>query len=288
MRPDVGVDERKGNNVNETTVSEARATGFDAPPAWKTALEYRAAFERANLFLSTPALRLLPKGDGHPVVVFPGFTAGDRSTDPLRNVLKNLGYRTYAWGNGVNIGPTAAIMEGIVRRLDRAFARDGQQVSLIGWSLGGIYARELGRAFPERVRQVITLGSPIQMTGADSSGASRMWEAMRRYHSSDFDHGQRDARKPLLQVPSSSIYTKTDGVVDWRASLIRRTVRSENIQVYGSHCGLGFNTSAMFAIADRLAQPAGEWTHFRAPMLLRGAFPVTDDLDLNRFPADIA
>lgn len=267
-------------------MTKRQKSTFEAPPTWKAALEYRAIGERANLALTRPLLRHLRRGDGHPVLVFPGFTTSDRSTEPLRDVLKDLGYRTYAWGNGVNIGPTPAILEGLVRRLDRAYRRDGEEVSLIGWSLGGIYARELARAFPHRVRQVVTLGSPIQMTGADRSGATRMWKAMRRYHVQNFIRDERDGRKPHLAVPSTSIYTKTDGVVDWRASLIERTERSENIRVFGSHCGLGFNTAAIYAIADRLAQPAGSWTHFRAPVVLRSAFPPTTDLDLARLPAD--
>lgn len=261
---------------------------YDAPPAWKAALEYRALGERAQMTMMRPALRRLKRGDGHPIVVLPGFTAGDQSTLALRNALKDLGYRTYGWGSGVNIGPTPAILEGIVRRLDRAYSRDGEQVSLIGWSLGGIYARELARAYPHRVRQVITLGSPIQMTGADRSGASRMWEAMRRYHSPSFTLSSRDARKPKLSVPSTSVYSRTDGVVSWQASLIERTDTSENIRVFGSHCGLGFNTSVIYVIADRLAQPEGEWSPFRAPWYLRGAYPCPDDLDITRLPADAA
>ena len=261
---------------------------YDAPANWKAALEYRAIAERAQLSALRPVLKHLPHGDGHPVVVLPGFTASDRSTLPLRNVLKDLDYRVYGWGSGVNIGPTPAILNGLVKRLDRAYQRGGRPVSLIGWSLGGIYARELARAYPDRVRQVITLGSPIQMTGADRSGASRMWEAMRRYHSPSFVRNERDARKPRLRMPSTSIYSRTDGVVSWQASLIERTSISENIRVFGSHCGLGYNASVIVAIADRLAQDEGSWTPFRAPWYLRGAFLPADDLDITRLPVDAA
>ena len=262
--------------------------GFSAPPVWKAALEYRAFAERVQFTALQPTIRCLPHGDGHPVIVFPGFTAGDRSTAPLRKVLRELGYRTYGWGSGVNIGPTTAILTGLVRRLDRAYRRDERPATLIGWSLGGIYARELARAYPSRVRSVVTLGSPIQMTGADRSGASRMWETMQQYHERGFARPERDARKPALAMPSTSIYSRTDGVVDWRASLIERTDRSENIRVIGSHVGLGFNSAVAYAVADRLAQPAGQWQHFRAPWYLRGAFPPADDLDLTRLPSDSA
>lgn len=268
--------------------NDSRRGIYEAPPTWMSALEFRALGERFQFTSMRPALSRLRRGDGHPVIVFPGFTAGDPSTQPLRDVLKDLGYRTYGWGNGVNIGPTAAIIEGLVRRLDRAHSRSGQSVSVVGWSLGGLYARELARAYPDRVRQVITLGSPIQMTGADRSGASRMWEAMKRYHSPNFVRNEREGRKPHLEVPATSIYSRTDGVVTWQASLIRKSDVSENIRVFGSHCGLGFNSAAIYAIADRLAQPEGQWKPFRPPWFLRGAYPPAADLDVERLPADAA
>ena len=261
---------------------------ISAPPPWMAALEYRALPERAQMSAMLPLLRRLPKGDGHPVLVFPGFTTGDRSTEPLRRLLRDLGYRTYSWGLGVNVGPTPRILEGIFERLDRAHGRDGQRVSLIGWSLGGIYARELARARPDLVRQVITLGSPIQMIENDESSASRIWDSLSQYHAQGFRSPDREADRPLLNVPATSIYSRTDGVVNWKACLIRKSDRSENIRVYGSHCGLGFNTAAIYAISDRLAQPPDQWRHFSAPWLLRSAFPRARDLDRSKLPGAAA
>lgn len=257
---------------------------ISAPPLWLAALEYRAVFERAQMSALLPALRRLPRGDGHPVLVLPGFSAGDRSTRALRDVLKRLGYRTYGWGLGVNVGPTSRILEGLVRKLDRAHRRRGEPVSIIGWSLGGIYARELARARPDQVRQVITLGSPIQMVAADESSAQPMYESLKKYHSPSFSRPVRESGRPLLPVPSTSIYTRTDGIVSWQACLVRRTGTSENVRVHGSHCGLGFNAAAITVIADRLAQPSGTWTHFSPPWYLRGAFPPATDLDVSRRP----
>ncbi len=261
---------------------------ISAPPPWMAALEYRAVPERVQMSTLLPLLRQLPKGDGHPVLVFPGFTTGDQSTEPLRRLLRDLDYRTYGWGLGVNIGPTQRILDGIFQRLEDAHGRLGQPVSIIGWSLGGIYARELARARPDLVRQVITLGSPIQMIEQDRSSASRIWESMSKYHAQGFRRTEREADRPLLTVPTTSIYSRTDGVVNWKACLIRRTGRSENIRVYGSHCGLGFNTAAIYAISDRLAQPADQWSHFRAPWFLRSAFPCATDLDRSRLPGAAA
>lgn len=258
--------------------------GIDAPPSWMVALEYRALGERAAMSAALPILRRLPKGDGHHVIVLPGFTAGDRSTRPLRQLLRDLGYRSHGWRLGANVGPTPEILTGLAALLQRVHEEGDAPVSIVGWSLGGIYARELARAAPDSVRQVITLGSPIQMIENDRSSAERMWNALRHLHASDFRRDVRAAHRPLLDIPTTSVYSKTDGVVSWQSALTRRTSTTENIRVFGSHCGLGFNTSVVYAIADRLAQPAGEWDHFKAPLWLKAAFPSSDDLDVSRLP----
>lgn len=262
-------------------------SSFDAPPLWATSLEYRAIAERTNMSLSLPALRRLPRGDGHAVLVLPGFMASDRSTHPLRRVLRSLGYRTYGFGLGVNVGPTPRILEGLSRQLDRAHRRTEAPVSIVGWSLGGIYARELARARPDVVRQVITLGSPIQMVEHDSSSAQPIWQALRKYHAPHRDRSVRDVDRPELIVPNTSIYSRSDGIVAWQACLVARTAISENIRVFGSHCGLGFNTAVITAIADRLAQPAGEWRHFSPPWFIKGAYPKATDLDRSRLPVAV-
>jgi pimeloyl-ACP methyl ester carboxylesterase len=262
----------------------AVAERISSPPLLYTALETRALGERVQMSVLMPLLQRLPRGDGHPVLVLPGLSAGDNSTAPLRNVLKHLGYRTYGWGLGANVGPTNRILDGLVRRLDRAHQRRGDKVSIVGWSLGGLYARELARARPDQVRMVVSLGSPIQMSDGDSSAAKPVWDALGRYHSVSRPKRVRDIEKAVLTTPSSSIYSCTDGVVSWQASLVPRNAISENIRVFGSHCGLGFNSAAVFAIADRLAQPDGEWKHFRAPWYLRGAFPPASNLDPSKLP----
>lgn len=259
-------------------------TAIEAPSSWLAALEVRAFNERAVMTVALPLLRRLPKGDGHHLIVLPGFTTGDGSTKPLRRLLRDLGYHTHGWRLGVNVGPTREILDGLGTLIERVHAEAQAPVTLIGWSLGGIYARELARATPERVRQVITLGSPIQMIEQDTSSATRIWDSLEHLHTPDFKREVRAAFRPHLEVPTTSIYSRTDGVVNWQSSLVRRTGSSENIRVSGSHCGLGFNTSVIYAIADRLAQPAGQWTHFKAPLILRGAFLRADDLDPGRLP----
>ncbi|MEM7095162.1 MAG: alpha/beta hydrolase [Actinomycetota bacterium] len=245
-----------------------------APPLWMTLLETRAAFEYASWRASTPWLNRLPKGDGHPVLVLPGFTADDRSTQRLRILLRRLGYSTYGWRLGANIGPTPEIIGGLQQRVDRISERnDGQKISLVGWSLGGIFARLLVRTEPERFRQVITLGSPFGMSPGDRSAVSALWDSVSHLHDESYFQPLLDRSRPPLPIPTTSIYTRTDGIVHWKYCLERRGPLSQNIEVYGSHSGLGFNPAVGYAVANRLAQPLGEWKRFRPPIAALAAYP---------------
>ncbi len=248
-------------------------TAFEAPPLLLTLLESRAVLEYRTMRAMGSLLDRLPRGDGHPVLVLPGFTADDDSTAPLRALLRRLGYWTHGWRLGTNLGPTPEVVAGLARRFDEIAESAGRPISIVGWSLGGIYGREAARARPAHVRQVITLGSPIQMVRGDRSASSRVWESVRHRHAPGRERTVRESERPPLQVPASSIYTRTDGIVHWRTCLIERGPTSENIEVHGSHCGLGFNPSVAYAVADRLAQPEGGWRPFRPPLWLRGAFP---------------
>ncbi|HKA84411.1 MAG TPA: hypothetical protein VKD21_11140, partial [Acidimicrobiales bacterium] len=107
--------------------------------------QQRALTELVGFGVSLPLFRLMPAGDGHPVLVLPGFMADDASTVALRSVLRSRGYRVHGWGLGRNLGPRASVVERLVGRLDAIHGDSGRAVSLVGWSLGGIYARELAR-----------------------------------------------------------------------------------------------------------------------------------------------
>ena len=222
-------------------------------------LEVRALWELAAFVASYPMLRLAPRGDGHPVLVLPGWLASDSSTQPLRWFLRRRGYHAHGWRLGRNHGPTAEIVGGMAERLTQLRARHGRPVSLVGWSLGGIYARELARRRPEDVRQVITLGSPF--SGAPrASNAWRLYERVSERKVEDWEGRERMKTPP--PVPSTAIYSRTDGIVAWQGCLERHGPTSENIEVAGSHCGLGHNPQALFALADRLAQAEGDWRPF--------------------------
>jgi pimeloyl-ACP methyl ester carboxylesterase len=238
-------------------------------------LEGRALLELGSLALTGPALRRLRTsrpGDGHDVLVLPGFTADDRSTGPLRRHLRAWGYHTHGWRLGRNLGPTPQVLTGLAAALDRAHGREGRRVSIIGWSLGGVYARELARRFPERVRTVITLGSPFRMRPGDRSTASLLFEPLRRRGVSELGFPSEE-RRPALPVPSTAIYSRTDGVVRWHTCIDAVDATHENVEVRGSHSGLGFNPAVLFVIADRLGQAEGRWRPFRPPAALRRLYP---------------
>ena len=232
---------------------------IEAPPTWLAALEVRAVGELALLEMARPLRALLPRGDGHHVIVLPGFTADDRSTRPLRRLLDDLGYRSHGWGLGENLGPTAGILRGVRRLVDRTHETGGAPISVIGWSLGGIFARELAKEVPEKVRQVITLASPF--TGHPrATNAFRLYEWM-----SGHRIGAGDVHEPLREppsVPTTSIWSRTDGIVSWRCSVERERRFVENIEINASHFGIGAHPLALYAIADRLAQPEGDWRPF--------------------------
>ena len=250
------------------------------PPLLRQALEARWPFEAAAFSMAPVTCCTLGVGDGHPVLVLPGFAAGDTSTAALRWMLRSRGYWVHAWRLGRNIGPTSRVVAGMRRRLEELQRTHGQHVTLLGWSLGGIFARILARERPELVRQVITLGSPYRMVEGDRSLASPLWERVQHLHDSDIRIGDiSELARPPLSVPATSIYSRDDGVVRWQVCIDEtgpgaRNPRAENIEVYASHIGLGFNPAVVFAVLDRLAQPEDEWQPFRPPLVLRPWYPT--------------
>ena len=209
--------------------------------------ELRIFAEIGTLAPAIPALLSAPRGDGHGVLVLPGVLTGDESTIVIRRYLEELGYAAHPWKQGHNWGPSRALHEKLRTRLKELYGRYGCRISIVGWSLGGIFARELAREFPFAVRQVVTLGSPF---GSDIAiDGSRKPEAAAR-------------RRMPPPVPCTAIYSKSDGVVPWEACRELPSARTDNIEVPATHIGMGFNPLVLWAIADRLAQTEAEWAPF--------------------------
>ena len=235
---------------------------LQAPSLAMLALEFRAPLEFGALIPAWPALQRAPRGDGHAVLVFPGLSASDATTIPLRTYLGSLGYRTEGWSQGFNFGPRAGVLENAKRGLQTAFEQSKRKVTLIGWSLGGVYARELAKELPDMVRGVITLGTPFAGP-PKSTNAWRIYE-LTSGRDIEREHDTYDLVAPP-PVPTTSLYSRSDGIVAWQGSIqpgSHKNPETENIEVIASHIGLGVNPSAWWAVADRLAQAEGHWRPF--------------------------
>ena len=240
---------------------------YRPPSKWLLAIEGRAFYELASSWLTFPLLQRRFDGerfdgDGHPVMTLPGFIASDLSTRPLRCFLRGIGFSPHRWRLGRNLGPRPGLEDRLMRRLEHLNDRYGEKVSLVGWSLGGIYSRLLANRAPDRVRSVITLGSPF---GGDPR-ANHTWRLFEQLSGRPIDDVEPQTMQHIRQpppVPSTAIFSRGDGVTDWRCCLDEVDRETENIEVGGSHLGLGFNPLVLHAIADRLDQPQGAWQPFR-------------------------
>jgi len=256
--------------VQDTTTHEAPPP----PSSLLIALELRAPWELWSVLPSWPLLARAPAGDGHPVIVFPGLSASDGSTLPIRGYLQNLGYDISGWNQGYNFGPRAGILQTATWQVMDTCEVTGEKVSLVGWSLGGIYARELAKELPDCVRSVVTMGTPF----SGSHTSTNAWRLFELTSGKDITRELQQFDLPVAPpVPTTSIYSRTDGVVAWPASIqkpSKSNPRTENVEVIASHIGLGLNPTAWWALADRLAQPEGQWKPFeRRNALQRLIFP---------------
>lgn len=233
--------------------------GSKPPSQLLLALEVRGILELQAFFAFYPLLRRAPRGDGHPVLVLPGLSASDVSTRPLRTYLRAQGYAAHGWKLGSNHGPRPGVEDAMAARLTELSQRYQRKVSLIGWSLGGVFARELARRSPSLVRQVITLGSPFA-SEPKASNAWKLYEYLSERKVDDWP--DRDLMKSPPPVPSTAIYSRTDGIVAWQGCREQDSSTTQNVEVEGSHCGLGHNPAVLYVIADRLAMPEGEWSPF--------------------------
>jgi pimeloyl-ACP methyl ester carboxylesterase len=260
---------RRSNEPVRAAHPPLHVDSVQAPNAMLMALEGRAPWEYAAMLAAMPWLRRLPRGDGHPVLVFPGLGANDFTTVPLRRFLDQLGYTTHPWGQGFNFGPRQGVLKRCNDFVRSLFDKHAQPVSLVGWSLGGLYARELAKELPEHARCVVTLGTPF--TGHPrGTNAWRLFELLSGQSAHD-PALMAQIRKPP-PVPTTSIYSRTDGIVSWRCSLNEPGPLAENIEVVASHVGMGMNPLALYAVADRLAQPPGDWKPFEAHGVRRWFF----------------
>ncbi|MFN2100152.1 esterase/lipase family protein [Altererythrobacter sp. MF3-039] len=260
--------------MNAATVDPSEMSSARPPHMAFALTEPARAFgEIASFYMLRPFSGMLPKGDGHGVLVLPGFLASDTSTVPLRGLLSDLGYKVEGWKLGRNLTVDNARIEAMQGCVDELYKATGDKISIVGWSLGGVFARELAKLAPEKVRQVISLGSPIS-DDRNHTNARRLFEMINGVEPEPMQGGNFRELAIAPPVPTTSIYSRSDGVVHWRGSLQAEDhPQTENIEVYASHIGLGVNPWVIYAVADRLAQAKGEWAAFKPSMMHSMFYP---------------
>ena len=240
---------------------------------WLATEPGRALSELGALMLFERFQKYNNFGDGHPVLVLPGFMATDKSTKKLRRVVQQAGYEVHPWELGRNVAKVK-FLEHLLGKVDVIHTEYRQKISIVGWSLGGVYARQLAKARPDIIRQVITLGSPFQGIDQPNNVAwvYNLINGGKKRASDIGDDLLADIPHPP-PVPSTAIYTKEDGVVPWKLCMEKEeTAIHQNIQVRGSHLGLGVNPAVLEIILDRLQYTQEDWVHFRASNILKDLF----------------
>jgi pimeloyl-ACP methyl ester carboxylesterase len=233
-----------------------------------TLLEARAGFEMAETFACLPWLSRAPRGDGHPVLLLPGFGASDVSLEPLRAFLVSRNYHVETWGLGRNVGFNRRFAQVIEQKVRHLHHHQRRKVSLVGWSLGGVFAFYIAHLAPECVRTAISLGSPLRLDpdARPPAGVKAMYRAVSQ-PMGPVPHQARSRSRAMRApppVPSTCIYSEYDGFVPpSQATLDGDPSNHENIRIGGSHLGLGFNRRVLWIVADRLAQPAQHWQPYQ-------------------------
>jgi hypothetical protein len=246
---------------------------FELPSRLALALESRAFAELSAFYTVAPLLGMGRRGDGHPALVLPGFATSDRATAPLRAALRRVGFQAHGWELGSNLGSSSQTVERTTTHLRSLCERSGQPVSIVGHSAGGMLGRAMARRSPELVRQVITVGSPFRFRRGDRSTFSAIAELVRDPNARPLSKRPREEHRPPLSVPTTAIYSRTDGIVDWRSCIEAAGERRENVEVRSSHAGLMHHPAVLIVILDRLSQRPGQWAPFVPPPVLRGLFP---------------
>jgi pimeloyl-ACP methyl ester carboxylesterase len=242
-------------------------TPFDSdrsarPPVLRLWAEAVAAVTPMPRGVVRAAERLAPRGDGHPVLLVPGFLRGESYMQPLARFLAGRGYAVQGWRQGVNLGPTARALDGLEEQLQRIVVRHGRKASLIGHSLGGTLARNLAQKRPNDVRLLIVLSSPIRLPTA--SQLEPLYRMLAPLHAPDLGSRYRGLNEPPA-VPVTSIYTRSDGIIAWRSCLELEGHERESIEVRGTHSTMPRNAASWRIIADRLALPEGQWRPYGTP-----------------------
>ncbi|MCH3883543.1 MULTISPECIES: alpha/beta fold hydrolase [Tenacibaculum] len=226
-----------------------------APPPFNMFLETRSLIEWSTMF---GLYYLIPKkkqGKNKPVLLMPPYLGNDTSTKFVRKYLKSVGFKTYKWELGVNM-INSKYLPKLVERLDEIYEKHGEKVSLVGWSGGGIFAKIIANRYPDKVEQLVTIGSPVWGVNNMQTPLVRVLEFLRGKTLRERNDKFLKELEEIPKVPVTCIYTKTDGLVPWKHCLEAETMRKniKNVEVYGSHMGMGANASVLVTVANALIE----------------------------------
>ncbi|MEM9255092.1 MAG: alpha/beta hydrolase [Pseudomonadota bacterium] len=260
-------------------MARQRSTDTDlSPPALRHSFfeAGKFALEFSSTAVLAPLLRRLPKGDGHSIMILPGFMGADGSTATLRRMLRQRGYNAIPWGLGRNaanvrsrdlddfLAHRSAMEDRIGAMVEQEYIRSGGKLTLIGWSLGGLYAVALAHRYPNCLRQVITLGTPY----GDPRGTA-LYSVMGNLYNREVDEEALERwvnhtyRAGDLQVPVLALYSETDGIVGPGIARCEADPRYvTNVAIPASHVGFPFNPLVFAVIANYLAPPEERWRVF--------------------------
>ena len=236
-------------------MSKPMPTDCERPSLLSSLREFGTPLEFLKFPLKTPALATAPRGDGRKVVLLPGFTSPEMALLPLATYLKYLGYDASTWGLGINGGDVDGLTEQFGPKIEAMAEASHQKVTLIGWSLGGVIARETARLYSDSVREVITMGTPL-IGGPKYTSVGPLYAWKEGMDMDAFEEEVHARNSVGLSQPLTVIYSKSDGVVGWQAARDVYNEQARNIEVRSTHMALGANAKVWEISAHTLADSA--------------------------------
>ena len=226
---------------------------IDAPPLFNMILEGRSIIEWVTMFGLYPFIPKHKISENKPVLLMPPYLGNDLSTTFVRNYLKSVGFKTYKWDLGVNTINSKSLPK-LIEKLDDIYEKHQEKVSLVGWSGGGIFAKIIANRYPKKVEQLVTIGSPVWGVKNMKTPLVQLLEFLRGKHLKERNAKFLKELELIPEVPITCIYTKTDGLLPWKHCMEAETLRNDiqNIEVFGSHCGMGANASVLLTVANSL------------------------------------